>query len=153
MKISDICIRRPVLAWVLTLIVILVGIVGFTRLPVQKLPNIESVFLTIETHMSGAGPDIIEAQITRIIEESISGVEGIEAVSSVSQPEESKILVEFRPGRGMDNAVNDIRDRLARCRDQLPQDGSITEPVIVRNRADERPIIALALTSDKAKPS
>ncbi|MDP3371620.1 MAG: efflux RND transporter permease subunit [Candidatus Paracaedibacteraceae bacterium] len=154
MKLSEVCIQRPVLAWVLTLVVILMGTVGFIRLPVQEYPNFESVFLTIETQMTGAGPDIIETQITQVIEDAVSGVEGIDTISSVSTAGDSKVQVEFRPGIKMDNAVNDVRDRLARSKDKLPPaEGNRTDPQINRTRLDERPILILALTSDKAEPS
>jgi multidrug efflux pump len=153
MKLSEVCIQRPVLAWVLTLIVVLMGIVGFTRLPVQQYPNFETVFITIETQMPGAGPDIVETQITRVIEDAVAGIEGIDTISSVSTAGDSKVQMEFRPGRSMDNAVNDIRDRLARAHEKLPTESNRTEPQINRTRMDERPIITLALTSDKAEPS
>lgn len=153
MKLSEVCVQRPVLAWVFTFILMLLGAVGFDRLPVQKMPNIENVFLTIETQMPGVGPDIIESQITRHIEDAVSGIEGIETISSVSSAEESKVMIEFRPGRSMDNAVNDIRDRLYRVKEKLPQANLRTEPMIMRNRTDERPIMALALTSTRDAPS
>ncbi|MDP4725541.1 MAG: efflux RND transporter permease subunit, partial [Alphaproteobacteria bacterium] len=153
MKLSEVCIKRPVLAWVLTLVVVLVGIVGFLRLSVQQYPNFETLFLTIETQMQGASPDIVETQITRVIEEAIAGVEGIDTISSVSSAGDSKVQIEFRPGRTMDNAVNDIRDRLARAHDKLPAEGNRTDPQINRTKMDEKPIITLALTSDKDEPS
>ncbi|MES2608133.1 MAG: efflux RND transporter permease subunit [Pseudomonadota bacterium] len=153
MKLSEVCIKRPVLAWVLTLVVVLVGTVGFLRLSVQQYPNFEILFLTIETQMTGASPDIVETQITRVIEEAIAGVEGIDTISSVSAAGDSKVQIEFRPGRTMDNAVNDIRDRLARAHDKLPAEGSRTDPQINRTKMDEKPIITLALTSDKDEPS
>ncbi len=153
MKLSEVCIKRPVLAWVLTLVVVLVGIVGFLRLSVQQYPNFETLFLTIETQMTGASPDIVETQITRVIEEAIAGVEGIDTISSVSSAGDSKVQIEFRPGRTMDNAVNDIRDRLARAHDKLPAEGSRTDPQINRTRMDEKPIITLALTSESDEPS
>ena len=153
MKLSEVCIKRPVLAWVLTLVVVLVGLVGFLRLPVQQFPNFETLFLTIETQMQGASPDIVETQITRVIEEAIAGVEGIDTISSVSAAGDSKVQIQFRPGRTMDNAVNDIRDRLARAHDKLPAEGSRTDPQINRTKMDEKPIITLALTSDKDEPS
>lgn len=153
MKLSEVCIKRPVLAWVLTLVVVLVGVVGFLRLSVQQYPNFETLFLTIETQMQGASPDIVETQITRVIEEAIAGVEGIDTISSVSSAGDSKVQIEFRPGRTMDNAVNDIRDRLARAHDKLPAEGNRTDPQINRTKMDEKPIITLALTSDKDEPS
>lgn len=153
MKLSEVCIERPVLAWVFTLVLMIVGSVGFYRLPVQKMPNVENVYITIETQMHGVGPDIVESQITRHIEDAVSGIEGVDTISSISSAEESKVLVEFRAGRSMENAVNDIRDRLYRAKEKLPPANLRTDPMIMRSKADERPIIALALTSDKKTPS
>ncbi len=153
MKLSETCIERPVLSWVFTLVLILIGFVGLFRLPVQKYPSIENVFLTIETQMPGVGPDIVESQITRHIEDSIAGIEGIETISSVSSSEESKVYIEFRPGRSMEDALNDVRDRLARVKEKLPQPNLRTEPLILRSRSDERPIMSLALTSNQIDSS
>ncbi|MES2252764.1 MAG: efflux RND transporter permease subunit [Pseudomonadota bacterium] len=153
MKLSEVCIQRPVLAWVLTFIIVLMGIVGFVRLPVQQYPNFESVLVTIETQMTGAGPDIIETQLTRIIEDAVAGIEGIQTITSVSSAGDSKVQLEFRPGIRMDNAVNDIRERLAKNNDKLPNETSRTEPQINRARMDEKPVIVLALTSEKTEPS
>ncbi|MBA4250075.1 MAG: multidrug transporter AcrB [Candidatus Puniceispirillum sp.] len=153
MKLSETCIERPVLSWVFTLVLILMGFVGLFRLPVQKYPSIENVFLTIETQMPGVGPDIVESQITRHIEDSIAGIEGIETISSVSSSEESKVYIEFRPGRSMEDALNDVRDRLARVKEKLPQPNLRTEPMILRSRSDERPIMSLALTSNQMDSS
>ncbi len=153
MKLSEICIKRPVLAWVFTLVLVLIGLVGFYRLPVQRMPNIESVFLTIETQMPGVGPDIIESQITRHIEDAVSGIEGVDVIQSISSADESKVMVEFHATRSMDNAVNDVRDRLYRVKEKLPQANLRTEPMIHRSKNDEKPIMALALTSNKHTPS
>lgn len=151
MKISEVCIQRPVLAWVLTLALVLIGLVSGGRLPLQQYPNIERNYVTIETNLPGSGPEIVETQITRIIEEAVSGVEGVEHIQSVSSTEDSKVTVEFKPERGLDNAINDVRDRLSKFRDRLPEDAS--EPIFSKSRADERPIMTLALTSDSIEPS
>jgi len=153
MKLSEVCIQRPVLAWVLTFIIVLMGIVGFIRLPVQQYPNVENVLVTIETQMTGAGPDIIETQLTRIIEDAVAGIEGIQTITSVSSAGDSKVQLEFRSGIRMDNAVNDIRERLAKNNEKLPNESSRTEPQINRSRMDEKPVIVLALTSEKTPPS
>jgi len=151
MKLSEICIQRPVFAWVMTFILILVGIVGGYRLPLQQYPKIERPYITIETSIPGAGPEIVEAQVTRVIEDAISGIEGVENITSISSTEESKVTIEFRPERGIDNATNDIRDRLAKSRSKIPEEA--TEPVLVKSRAEERAIITIALTSDTIPPS
>lgn len=151
MKISEVCIQRPVLSWVLTLALILLGLVGGSRLSLQHRPNVQSPFITIESHLPGAAPQIVESRVTRIIEEQMAGMEGMVSIASTSAPEESKIMIEFAPERRMDDAANDIRDRLSRVKDRLPQD--MADPTLIKSRAEDRPIITLALTSDTLHPS
>ncbi len=151
MKLSEVCIERPVLAWVMTFILVLVGLVGGSRLSLQQYPKIERPYITIETSLMGAGPEVIEAQITKVIEEAVSGLEGVESMTSTSSTEDSKVVLEFRPERGMDNATNDIRDRLGKFRDKLPDEA--TEPTITKSKAEEKPIITIALTSDTKEAS
>ena len=151
MKLSEVCIKRPVLAWVMTLVLVVVGIVGGKRLPLQQYPKFERPFITVETTLPGASPEIVETQVTKVVEEALSGIEGIETITSTSQTEESKVQVEFKPDRPIDAATNDIRDRLAKFRDKLPDEA--TEPVLTKSRAEEKPIITLALTSESIEPS
>lgn len=146
MKLSEICIQRPVLAWVMTSVLILVGLVGGYRLPLQQYPKIERSFITIETSIPGAGPEIVEAQVTRVIEDSIAGLEGVESITSISSTEDSKVTLEFRAERRIEDATNDIRDRLSKSRDKLPDEA--TEPILTKSRAEEKPVITLALTSN-----
>ena len=146
MKLSEICIQRPVFAWVMTAIVIVVGLVGGYRLPLQQYPKIERSFITIETSIPGAGPEIVEAQVTRVIEDAISGLEGVESITSISSTEDSKVTLEFRAERRIEDATNDIRDRLSKSRDKLPDES--TEPILTKSRAEEKPIMTLALTSN-----
>lgn len=151
MKISEVCIERPVLAWVLTLVFVLLGVVGGNRLPLQQLPKIERPFITIETSLPGAGPEIIETQITKKIEETIAGLEGVESITSTSGTEDSKVSVEYRDGVRMEEAANDIRDRLNKIANDLPQEA--TKPTLTKSKAEERAIITLALTSEERNPS
>ncbi|MBI1954235.1 MAG: efflux RND transporter permease subunit, partial [Proteobacteria bacterium] len=151
MKLSEICIQRPVLAWVMTIILILVGIVGGTRLSLQQYPKFDRPFLTIETQLPGAGPEIVEAQVTRIIEEAVSGIEGIEEIISTSSVEDSKVTLVIRLERRVDDIANDIRDRLNKVKDKF--DDAVTEPTLTRSKAEEKPIITLALVSDKMDAS
>ncbi len=150
MVISEICIKRPVLAWVMTFILILLGLVGGSRLPLQQLPTVSHPTITIESTLPGASPEIVETQLTRIIEEAVSGIEGIDKIESVSNSEEAKIFVEFRSDRDISDAINDVRDRLSKNHDKLPQEASY--PILSKSRADDRPIITLAITSTKKDP-
>ncbi|HJQ55688.1 MAG TPA: efflux RND transporter permease subunit [Vineibacter sp.] len=145
MSIYEICIRRPVFATVLSLILMLVGAVSFQRLAVREYPNIDQPVVSVETVYRGASPEIIEAQVTQVLEESIAGIEGVEVLSSKSRPEQSNITVRFRLGVDQDAAASDVRDRVARVRRKLPNE--IEEPVIAKVEADAQPIIFLPFTS------
>ena len=151
MKISEICIERPVLSWVLTLVFVLLGVVGGSRLPLQQLPKIERPFITIETSLPGASPEIVETQITKKIEEAVAGLEGVEAITSTSGTEDSKVSIEYREGVSMADAANDIRDRLNKISNDIPDEA--TDPTLTKSKAEERAIITLALTSEKREPS
>lgn len=145
MKLSEICIQRPVFAWVITFVLILIGLIGGYRLPLQQYPKIDRSFITIETSIPGAGPEVVEAQVTRVIEDAVAGLEGIENITSISSTEDSKVTLEFRSERRIEDATNDIRDRLSKTRDKLPDE--VTEPILTKSRAEEKAIITLALTS------
>lgn len=151
MKISEVCVQRPVFAWVMTFILIALGLVGGSRLPLQKDPKIETPYLTIEANLPGAGPDIIENQVTRPIEEAVAGIDGIVATESTSSVEDSKVTLEFSPERRIDDATNDVRDRLNKAKDKFPKE--MNEPNIIKARAEEKALMTLALTSDKISPS
>lgn len=147
MRISEVCIERPVFAWVMTLILMLLGLVGGYRLQLQLYPTMSQPNVSIESSLPGASPEIVETTLTRVIEEAVSGIEGIENIESTSNSEECKVQLQFRPERLMSEAVNDIRDRLAKSQDKIPTDAS--QPVLTKSRAEDRPVISLALTSPK----
>ncbi len=147
MKLSEICIRRPVLSWVMTFVLILLGLVGFSRLALQHKPKIDRPFVTIESNLSGYSPEVMESQVTRVIEEAISGIEGISSFQSVSTAENSKVSIEFGPGRKIDEAVNDVRDRIAKTKNDLPKE--MEEPTLTRSKQDDRPVMTIALTSNE----
>lgn len=151
MKISEVCIQRPVFAWVMTFILIALGLVGGSRLSLQKDPKIETPYLTIEASLPGAGPDIVENAVTRPIEEAVAGIDGIVAIESTSSPEDSKVIIEFTPERRIDDATNDVRDRLNKAKDKFPKE--MSDPNIIKARAEEKALMTLALTSDKISPA
>jgi multidrug efflux pump len=151
MKISEVCIQRPVFAWVMTFILLALGIVGGSRLSLQKDPKIETPYLTIEATLHGAGPDIIENSVTRPIEEAVAGIDGIVATQSTSGVEDSKVTLEFTPERRIDDATNDVRDRLSKAKDKFPKE--MNEPNIIKARSEEKALMTLALTSDKISPA
>jgi multidrug efflux pump len=150
MFLSDLCIKRPVFATVLSLIVLLIGLISYSRLPVREYPNIDEPVVTVQTTYLGASAEIMESQVTKPLEDSLSGIEGIEFMTSVSRAEDSQITITFRLTRDVDAAANDVRDRVARVRQTLPDE--IDEPVIAKVEADAEPIIYLAFSSDRHSP-
>ena len=142
-------IRRPVFSTVMSLLIILCGIVSYFKLTVREYPNIDEPVVNVTTEYKGASAEIIESQISQILEPSIAGIEGIETLSSNSRSERSRINVYFRLGTNPDVAANDVRDRVGRVRSKLPPE--IDEPVIEKVEADAEAIINLALTSDQMR--
>jgi multidrug efflux pump len=143
-------VRRPVFSTVMSLIIILIGIVSYSRLPVREYPNIDEPIVSVRTEYPGASAEIIETQLTQVLESSIAGIEGIETMTSSSQPERSQITVRFRLATDPDVAASDVRDRVARVRGRLPAE--IEEPVIAKVEADAQAIIYIAFTSDRHRP-
>ncbi len=150
MRLPEICIRRPVFATVLSLVIALLGLISYQRLPVREYPAIDEPVVTVNTLYPGAGAEIVESQVTRPIEESLAGIEGIDLLTSISRAERSQITVRFKLTRDPDAAAADVRDRAARVRGQLPDE--IDEPVIAKIEADAQPIMYLAFSSDRHSP-
>ena len=150
MRLPEICIRRPVFATVMSLVVMLVGMVSYSRLPVREYPKIDEPVVTVDTTYKGASSEIIESQITKPLEDSLAGIEGVDVLSSISRAESSQITVRFKLERHPDSAAADVRDRVSRVRNKLPQ--GIDEPVIAKVEADANPIIWLAFNSDRHSP-
>ena len=150
MFLPDLSIRRPVLATVMSLLVILVGLIAYDRLTVREYPKIDEPVVTVETTFKGASADIVESQVTQIMEESLAGIEGIDYMSSISRPEKSQITARFRLDRDPDAAANDVRDRVARVRGRLPDE--IEEPIVSKVEADAQPVLYLAFSSDRHSP-
>ncbi len=150
MKISEICIERPVFATVLSLVVMLIGIVSYDRLSVREYPKIDEPVVTVSSDYRGASADIIESQVTKPLEDSLAGIEGVEVITSISRAERSQISVRFKLEREPDSAAADVRDRVSRVRNRLPTE--VDEPVIAKVEADANPIIWLAFSSEKHTP-
>lgn len=147
MKISEICIKRPVFATVLSLVIMLLGIVSYDRLPVREYPKIDEPVVTVNTSYRGASAEIIESQVTKPLEDSLAGIEGVEVITSISRAESSQISVRFKLERAPDSAASDVRDRVSRVRNRLPDE--VDEPVIAKVEADANPVIWIAFSSDK----
>ncbi len=138
MGILEFCIRRPVFATVLSLILVLLGLVSFQLLTVREFPNVDEPIISVTTDYPGASATIVETQVTQILEGSIAGIEGIDVLESTSRSESSRITVRFRPEVDPDVAASDVRDRVARVRGRLPEE--ITEPVEPGDHRLHRPL-------------
>lgn len=146
MSLSSISIERPVLAIVLSIVIILFGIVGFNFLGIREYPSVDPPVITVVTAYTGANADIIESQITEPMEESVNGIEGIKTLTSVSRDGRSTVTVEFELGADLERAANDVRDRVSRAVGQLPPDAE--PPIVSKADADSWPIIITSLKSD-----
>jgi len=147
MTISSICIERPVLSTVLSLLIILFGVVGFTFLGVREYPSVDAPVVSVSTTYTGANADVVESQITEPLEESINGIAGIRSLTSTSSDGRSNITVEFELGVDMETAANDVRDKVSRTIRHLPADAE--PPSISKSDADASPILVLLVQSDR----
>jgi len=144
---SDVSVRRPVLATVLSLLLIAFGLVSFDRLPLREYPDIDPPIVSVETSYPGAAANVVETRITQLIEDRISGVEGIRYIESNSEDGRSVVTIEFDIGRDVDGAANDIRDRVAGIVDDLPDEAD--PPEIQKVDSNENVIMWLNLVSDR----
>ena len=140
-------VRKPVFATVVSLMVLLLGLVAFFRLAVREYPNIDPPVVSVRTDYPGASAEIIESQVTQVLEGSIAGIGGVEVLESRSRPESSRITVRFLLTVDPDEAANEVRDRVSRVRGRLPDE--VSEPVVSKVEADAQAIIFIALTSDR----
>ena len=141
MSISSLSIRRPVLATVMTIVIVLFGIIGMSFLGVREFPNIDRPVVTVNTSYTGANADVIETQITEPLEQAINGIAGIRSISSISRNGSSRITVEFDLNINLETAANDVRDKVSAARRQLPSDSE--PPIVIKADADSDPIIFL----------
>ncbi len=146
MSISSLSIRRPVLATVMTIVIVLFGAIGLTFLGVREFPNIDRPIVTVRTTYTGANADVIETQITEPLEQAINGIAGIRSLSSTSRDGSSRITVEFNLNIDLETAANDVRDKVSAARRQLPSD--CEPPIIIKADADAEPIILLNIQSN-----
>jgi len=145
-QLPEISIRRPVFASVLSMLILLVGFVSFNGLTVREYPRIDEPTVTVTTRFGGASSEVIESQVTKVLEDSLAGIEGVDIITSISRQEQSQITVRFKLERDPDSAAADVRDKVSRVRQRLPDDAD--EPTIAKVEADATPVIWLALNSD-----
>ncbi len=146
MKLSEVAIRRPVLASMLSAALVLFGVIGYSRLSVRELPDIDPPVISVTTVLPGANAQVVETAVTDVLEEELSTIQGIRTLSSTSSEETSNITLEFTLDRPVDVAAQDVRDKVSRVRGRLPVD--VLEPVIAKQSADAQPFFWLALSSD-----
>ena len=147
MNISELSIRRPVLATVMTLIILLFGCIGYMTLGVREYPSVDNPIISVSCSYPGANADVIENQITEPLEQNINGIPGIRSLTSVSQQGNSRITVEFELSVDLETAANDVRDKVSRAQRWLPRD--CDPPTVSKADADAQPILMVALQSDK----
>ncbi len=147
MNISELSIRRPVLSTVMTLIIILFGVIGYTSLGVREYPSVDNPIISVSCSYPGANADVIENQITEVLEQNINGIPGIRSLTSVSQQGSSRITVEFELSVDLETAANDVRDKVSRAQRFLPKD--CDPPTVSKADADAMPILMVAIQSDK----
>ncbi len=147
MSLAETSIKRPVLATVMSLVIVLFGITGFTFLGVREYPAVDPPIVTIQTRYPGANPQVIASQITEPLEAVINGIAGIRTMASESREERSTITVEFTLDTNLDDAANDVRDRVARAVRNLPVDAD--PPVVEKADADSTPILFLSMRSEQ----
>jgi multidrug efflux pump len=150
MQLPEICIKRPVFATVMSLIILLVGLISYTRLSVREYPRIDEPVVSVSVTYRGASAEVVESQVTKPLEDSLSGIEGVEVMTSQSRSETSRINVRFTLKRDPDSAAADVRDKVARARGKLPD--TIDEPIIAKVEADSQPIIYIAVQAGSLTP-
>lgn len=145
MQFAETFIRRPVLSSMISLGLVLLGVIAYSRLPVREFPDADAPIVSVSVLLPGASPQVVESAVTDVLEEELSSVEGLRAITSASQEQRSTITLEFNLDRPIESAAQDVRDKVARVRGRLPED--VEEPVIAKQEADAFPIMFLALTS------
>ena len=150
MQFAERFIRRPVLSSMVSLGLVLVGVIGYTRLPVREFPDADSPVVTVTTFLPGASPQVVESAVTDVLEEELSSVEGLRTMTSSSQEQISTITLEFTLDRQIEDAAQDVRDKVARVRGFLPED--IEEPVVAKEEADAFPIMFLGADVAQLRP-
>lgn len=147
MSISDLSVNRPVLASVFSLLIVLVGLISFTRLPIREYPDIDAPIVTVTTVYPGANAEVIESELTNIIEEELTSISGIKSLISNSRDQVSSVVVEFELSKNIDTAAQDVREKVSRIASKLPDNAN--DPQIAKAEADASPIMWILIKSDE----
>ncbi|MEZ4455827.1 MAG: efflux RND transporter permease subunit [Gemmatimonadales bacterium] len=146
MVLSDISIRRPVLATMMSLALVLFGVIGYRQLTIREYPDVDPPIVSVSVFLRGANPRVMESAVTDILEEQLSSAEGLRTMTSVSQEQQSSVTLEFNLDRDVELAAQDVRDLVSRVRGRLPEE--IEEPVVSKQDADARPFMFVTMTGD-----
>ncbi|SDO29321.1 multidrug efflux pump [Lutimaribacter pacificus] len=147
MTLSDLSVRRPVLAAVANLLLIVFGVSMLRDVPVRELPDVDNAVVTVTTSYRGAAPEVIDTDITETVEGAVASISGIRSISSESRQGRSRVTIEFDTGRDVDVAANDVRDAVGRILDNLPEEADA--PSVEKSDADADPVMRLAVVSDR----
>ncbi len=145
MLLSDVSIKRPVFATVMSLILIVLGVVSFTRLPLRELPDVDPPVVSVNTSYTGASAAVVESRITQVLEDAISGIEGVDLITATSRNGRSDINIDFTLTRDIEGAANDVRDAISRVSNRLPED--VDPPQVAKQDSDSSPIMFLNLSA------
>jgi len=151
MTLSELSIKRPVFATVLSLLTVVFGVASLLGLPIRELPDIDYAVVTVSVDFEGAAPGIVDTEIVEVIEGAVAGIAGIETLSSSSQRGRGRTVIEFDAARDIDEAANDVRDAIGRIRGRLPDDAD--EPRITKSDDDDDPVMRIGITSDRMNPA
>ena len=145
MNLSDLSIRRPVFATVMSLLLVVLGVIAYTRLTLRELPAIDPPIVSVEVDYPGASAAVVETRVTQMLEDALSGIEGVETIESRSSNGEGSISIEFSLSRDIEAAANDVRDAVSRVLDRLPQEAD--PPEIEKAESDSEVILWLNMSS------
>lgn len=146
MVLSDISIKRPVLATMMSLALVLFGVISYQKLSVREYPDVDPPIVSVSVTLRGANPRVMESAVTDVLEEQLSSAEGLRTMTSVSSEQQSTITLEFHLGRDIELAAQDVRDLVSRVRGRLPEE--ILEPVVAKQDADSRPIMFITMQGE-----
>ena len=147
MTLSDLSIKRPVFAWMLMIGVIVFGVIGFLRLGVSQLPDVDFPVVNVAVTWEGAAPEVMETDVTDIVEDAVMSVEGVKEVTSVSMQGISQITIEFNLNRPIDVALQEVQTKIAQAQRNLPRD--IDPPIVTKTNPEDQPIMFVALSGDR----
>src|SRR5687767_7612989 len=150
MVLSDISIKRPVVATVASLLLVVFGLFALTKLPVRETPDIEQPMVSVNVNYPGASAEVVESKIVRVIEDQLSGIEGMKSIQSQARDGNGNINIEFELGRDIDVAASDVRDLVSRVQRRLPEDADV--PIVQKAGQDSEPIMWMNITSSTRTP-